>query len=143
VNDSGAKLVLLKIAESANDLGLAWPSQRHIAEHCEMGDRNVRLKIQKLTELGLLTITRRQRTDGTRENNLYQLASGTPLPMEPAEITTGSTLPKNQVPVEPSEPSIETIGSPLPLDQCPQCGIKPRGKSVAEHLEDVHGVRAA
>lgn len=26
---------------------------------------------------------------------------------------------------------------------CPKCGIEVRGKTMAEHLEDVHGVRAA
>jgi hypothetical protein len=29
------KLVLIKLADNANDSGECWPSYKHIADHCE------------------------------------------------------------------------------------------------------------
>ena len=35
------KLVLIKLADNANDDGKCWPSQRYVAEHCEMSRQTV------------------------------------------------------------------------------------------------------
>ena len=49
-----AKLVLLAIADHADDKGLAWPSITGIASKCNMSRRGVMNQVQKLTDMGYL-----------------------------------------------------------------------------------------
>ena len=46
------KLVLLKLADNANDNGECFPSIKHIAKECEMGRTTVKSHIKALEELG-------------------------------------------------------------------------------------------
>lgn len=48
------KLVLIKLADSANDKGECWPSYQHIAEQCEMSKCSVMRHILQLEKDGLL-----------------------------------------------------------------------------------------
>lgn len=48
------KLVLLKLADNASDLGECWPSYQHIADQCEISKRSVMNHIQALCECGLI-----------------------------------------------------------------------------------------
>lgn len=50
-----SKLVLLSLADQANDSGTCWPSQPQIAKRCSLTDRAVRIQIQFLEEAGMLT----------------------------------------------------------------------------------------
>ena len=56
VGDAGLKLVLVKLADNADDHGYSWWSQRRLAEECEMGRATVQRKLAKLRELGLLEV---------------------------------------------------------------------------------------
>ena len=38
VDDPSAKLVLVKLADSANDDGVCWPSHRKLARDCGLSD---------------------------------------------------------------------------------------------------------
>ncbi|PKG80050.1 hypothetical protein CXF80_18055 [Shewanella sp. Actino-trap-3] len=42
------KLVLLKLADNANDQGECWPSYNYIAEQCEMSRRSVMDHVKNL-----------------------------------------------------------------------------------------------
>lgn len=66
------KLVLIKLADNANDQGECWPSHQHVADQCEISKTSVRNHIKKLEEMGLLRIEHR---DGPKGNtsNLYHL----------------------------------------------------------------------
>jgi hypothetical protein len=64
----GSRLVLLAIADNANDHGLCWPSVNLLAEKSLMSERNVQYALQKLIELGEFEITRRY-----RETNVYRI----------------------------------------------------------------------
>lgn len=72
VGNHTTKLVLLKLADNANDLGECWPSYQHIADACEMGKSTVRKHIQLLQDMGLLTIEHRKGIKGNT-SNLYHL----------------------------------------------------------------------
>lgn len=48
------KLVLLSLADQANEGGTCWPSQPQIAKRCSITDRAVRVQIQFLEETGML-----------------------------------------------------------------------------------------
>ena len=69
------KLVLIKLADNANDVGECWPSYQHIADQCEIDRSTVRRHIKHLEEQRLLKIENR---DGPKGNssNLYLLTIG-------------------------------------------------------------------
>ena len=66
------KLVLIKLADNANDLGECWPSHQHVSDQCEISKTSVRNHIRELERMGLLTVEHR---DGPKGNtsNLYHL----------------------------------------------------------------------
>lgn len=66
------KLVLIKLADNANDLGRCWPSLRHISEQTELTERSIREQIRKLEKAGLVT-TERRYADGVQLPNGYTL----------------------------------------------------------------------
>ena len=66
------KLVLLKLADNASDLGECWPSFSHIAEQCEISRRSVISHIDALCEMGLLNKEHRPGVKGN-SSNLYAI----------------------------------------------------------------------
>jgi DNA-binding MarR family transcriptional regulator len=67
------KLVLLKLADRANDDGECWPGSASIAKACGIGARTLVRHLAQLEELGLIKSTARYNDDGKRTNNIYQL----------------------------------------------------------------------
>ena len=70
------KLVLLKLADRANDDGECWPGQESIATACNMSERSVVRHIADLEKHGLLVVMRRKNDSGKQETNLYKLNIG-------------------------------------------------------------------
>lgn len=66
------KLVLIKLADNANDHGECWPSYQHIADQCEIGRSTVRKHIKDLEQMGFLRIENRPGPKGN-SSNLYHL----------------------------------------------------------------------
>lgn len=66
------KLVLLKLADNASDLGECWPSYQHIADQCEISKRSVMNHIEALCECGLIKKELRTGPKGN-SSNVYQL----------------------------------------------------------------------
>ena len=66
------KLVLLKLADNASDLGECWPSYQHIADQCEISKRSVMNHIDALCECGLIKKELRTGPKGN-SSNVYQL----------------------------------------------------------------------
>lgn len=64
------KLVLIKLADNANDQGECWPSYRHIAAHCEISRRSVMRHIGDLEAVGFLRKQERMTPKGNT-SNLY------------------------------------------------------------------------
>jgi hypothetical protein len=55
IGDDGAKLVLLKLADSANDYGVSFPGKDKLLIECEVGhDDTLRRRLRKLRELELI-----------------------------------------------------------------------------------------
>lgn len=71
VGSTPAKLVLLKLADHADESGRCFPGIGHLAEHCEMHRSTVMRHIRRLEELGFLNVKRSQ-YEGT--SNTYTLA---------------------------------------------------------------------
>ncbi|TDF41924.1 helix-turn-helix domain-containing protein [Alteromonadaceae bacterium M269] len=66
------KLVLLKLADNANDQGECWPSHEYIARLCEMSVKTSQRHINKLETLGFVTKTFRRSKTGNK-SNFYKL----------------------------------------------------------------------
>ncbi|MGR3840160.1 helix-turn-helix domain-containing protein [Serratia marcescens] len=92
------KLVLIKIADNANDKGECWPSYQHVADHCECSKSAVRAHIEALIKMGLLTKENRLGVNNGKGNtsNLYYLTLGNPVPLEsiaPCAVKKHSPMP--------------------------------------------------
>lgn len=67
------KLVLLKLADRANDDLECWAGQSSIAEHCSMSERSVMRHIDTLERAGIIKVERRKDEFGRQATNLYLL----------------------------------------------------------------------
>jgi len=67
------KLILMVLADAANDDGICWPSVSTVATKCCVSVRTVRRVMQKLVDRGLLLSEQRYRKDGSCSSNRYQL----------------------------------------------------------------------
>lgn len=127
------KLVLLKLADNANDKGECWPSYQHIADHCECSKSTVRDHIDALEKAGLLVKENRTGTKNGKGNasNVYHLKLDNPMPTTgtPPMPGNGTPMPVGGTPPMPTggtrtshsfEPVIEPK-TPLP----PTGGISP------------------
>ncbi|MDX7988006.1 helix-turn-helix domain-containing protein [Xenorhabdus sp. 12] len=120
------KLVLIKLADNANDKGECWPSYRHIADHCECSKSAVRSHIDALIEMGLLIKENRLGNHNGKGNasNLYYLnLSVAPMPLK----SIPPVLPEN-IPMPP-------IGTPVPPKNIPP--MPPDGTRTSHSFEPV------
>ena len=67
------KVVLLALADHANEHGLCWPSVSTLMKRANVGERTVQRAIQSLEEGGFITRERRSRENGSDTSNLYRL----------------------------------------------------------------------
>lgn len=88
------KLVLIKLADNANDNGECWPTYQHIADHCECSRSAVRKHIDALIGMGVLTKENRMGINNGKGNtsNVYYLNLDNPVPPKitapvPSKIT--------------------------------------------------------
>lgn len=134
--DGTKLLLLLALADYANDSGYCYPTQKKLAEKCRCTERHVRSLMKDLVADGVVRVIDNHR------NNRYQLlpiklSTGTTVP--PEKISAGTTVPTdrnpssyetgNPLPTNHQEPSITTNREPASFD-CSWCGRKaiPEGK---------------
>jgi hypothetical protein len=67
------KLVLIKLADNANDQGECWPSYQHIADQCEIGRSTVKLHIRELEKAGFLRREFRRKGE-LNQSNVFHLS---------------------------------------------------------------------
>ena len=72
VGNPARKLVLLKLADNANDDGVCFPSYQYIADQCEMSKRSAISHIDDLIKMGFVSKKARKNKDGS-STNLYLL----------------------------------------------------------------------
>lgn len=66
------KLVLIKLADNANDDGVCFPSYQYVADVCEISKASARTHIEALIQMGFVSKQARKNKDGL-SSNLYQL----------------------------------------------------------------------
>lgn len=69
-----AKLILMALADDADDSGTCWPALRRIAAKCLVSERTVQRALKEFEGCGLLMTTPRFTRDGRQTSNGYQLA---------------------------------------------------------------------
>ncbi|QOQ76464.1 helix-turn-helix domain-containing protein [Pseudomonas poae] len=124
------KLVLIKLADNASDIGECWPSYQHVADQCEISKRSVMNHIAALCEAGLLRKEIRKGGPKGNSSNVYFLtldggappapgvvqqihqssAAGSPPSESPAPGGSAAAAPRISNSLEPvMEPVIEPI----------------------------------
>ena len=107
---TATKMVLLKLADNANDDGECFPSYGHIAEHCEMSKRSVMRHIDLLIGQGLVRKEFRKGSHHGNASNMYYL-----------NLDSNGNLVKPSDTVSPPSdnlsPPSDTVSPPL-VTQC-------------------------
>jgi len=67
------KVVLLALADHANEHGMCWPSVSLLMQRAHVGERTVQRAIQSLEDGGFIVRERRKRENGSDTSNLYRL----------------------------------------------------------------------
>lgn len=136
------KLVLIKLADNANDNGECWPSYQHIADHCECSRSAVRAHIDALLEMGLLKKFNRPGEKNGKGNasNVYTLNLDNPVPPKSiAPVPSENTgVPPESTPLMPSGGTRISHSSEPAID--PQDPPNPQGEGDAEILADAQKV---
>ena len=110
------KLVLIKLADNANDAGECWPSYQHVADQCEISRSTAKNHVRELEKAGLLR--REYRKNGElNQSNVFHLTldGGAGAALGGAGDALGggagddprishSLEPINEPPIEPKDP---------------------------------------
>lgn len=70
---ASSSLVLLKLADRANDDGICWPGKERIGDDVGLSEETVRKSIKSLEAVGLVIVERRKDSAGRDLPNLYHL----------------------------------------------------------------------
>jgi hypothetical protein len=73
---SGAKFLLVALANHATPAGVAWPGRQRLAEECICEPETVSRNLSRLEELGLIQRVQRRRGNGSRTSDWVVLAPG-------------------------------------------------------------------
>ena len=99
------KLILLAIADHADDTGYAWPGINGVAEKCGLSRRTIQRHLNVLTDKGIITVEPRTRPDGSATSNSYQVnmegVSGCHPPASERHPPVSAVTPPRVTPVTP------------------------------------------
>ncbi|EMJ7965238.1 helix-turn-helix domain-containing protein [Klebsiella pneumoniae] len=148
------KLVLIKLADNANDSGECWPSYKHIADHCECSKSAVRAHIDALISMGLLVKENRPGVKNGKGNasNLYCMNLDNPMPpksIAPMPPESTGMPPKSIAPMpcggtrtsHSFEPVIEPTDPPNPQTGEGEERINSNAKKALEFYNEKTGTR--
>ncbi|HBQ1033540.1 TPA: helix-turn-helix domain-containing protein [Klebsiella pneumoniae] len=148
------KLVLIKLADNANDSGECWPSYKHIADHCECSKSAVRDHIDALISMGLLVKENRPGVKNGKGNasNLYCMNLDNPMPpksIDPMPPESTGMPPKSIAPMpcggtrtsHSFEPVIEPTDPPNPQTGEGEERINSNAKKALEFYNEKTGTR--
>jgi hypothetical protein len=112
------KLVLLALADCANDEGACWPSMKTLTEKCSKSDRTIQAAIKDLVSKGHLT-----RIERPGKGCLYRVHPSTPEAASPP-VTPEAISPRSDFAPK------RTTSTPEAASDKPSRTIKTRGKEV-------------
>jgi hypothetical protein len=120
-------LVLLALADSANDDGVCWPGLTSIARKTRIDRRHTIRIVRSLQERGYIKIEYRKDNDNPEKNltNIYrvvtkqQVVTPEPLPSDTETTTPSDTETMRVVTSEPPKPSINRNKEPSKKQEIP------------------------
>lgn len=110
------KLVLIKLADNANDHGECWPSLQYIADQCEISKRSVIRHIDALCLCGLVSKEERHGGINGQKSNLYtlKLSSDTQSPVTHSHSASDTQSPVTSDTQSPrTSHSLESVKEPV------------------------------
>ncbi len=146
------KLVLLALADNANDAGVCWPSIARIALKSSLSERGVQASIARLRDAGHLSITERN-----GRSNLFTItpaADAPPQHVHPAADAPhprtsctptpapGAPTPAPGAPITIKESSFESSGEPgeTPAPEVPRGTIAEANRIHAERMLELKAI---
>lgn len=115
---SGMKLVLLALADHANDDDVCWPGIESLADKCSLSRISVIKHLNQLIKLELVSKDRRYNSDGFRTSNCYHL-----------------NLSKETLCKESLRKDFDSLGKDLPLPYVKN--LNPNHKEPSEEPKDI------
>lgn len=105
------KLVLIKLADNANDNGECWPSYQHVADQCEVSRSTVKSHIRALEEMGLLKREFRRKGE-LNQSNVFYLTLDNAQQIQPESGGAGAALGGGAAPAPRTYHSFEPVNEP-------------------------------
>ena len=144
------RLVLLALADMANDDGFCWPGFDHLARKCNLSKRFVIRLIGELENKGLIRKDHRFDDRGDQTSNMYRVLVGvnlsSPHPSEPqfttvvnqsspkSSINHSASEPKNNVSASASQPRLTDAEAMLKLHPAIRAFIQVTGDYPRKNL---------
>ena len=127
VGSPTGKVLLMCLANYANEKGECWPSQKTISREAELSERSTRDWLQKLEAQGFISRSRRHRSDGSRTSDHVVLNLSLAPKSGDSDLTADSAARPVQAAngSKPSGSSRRTYRQELP-------GIEPSPKPLEE-----------
>jgi len=66
-------VVMLALADMANDNGQCYPGKSYLADKCRMTPRNLNYVLNKLVEAGEIRVIHRKREANDNQSNIYRI----------------------------------------------------------------------
>jgi len=96
VGSPTGKVLLMCLANYADENGECWPSQATISAEAELGERAARDWLKTLEDRGFIERQRRNRSDGSRTSDLIRLCLNRPLETPASDLPAESAGRPNQ-----------------------------------------------
>lgn len=109
------KLVLIKLADNANDEGECWPSYQHIADQCEVSRSTVKSHIRALEDMGLLKREFRRKGELNQSNVFYLTLDN--VQQTPPESGGAGAAPRTYHSFEPVKEPLERKKKPSSMPE--------------------------
>ncbi|HEJ9586875.1 TPA: helix-turn-helix domain-containing protein [Proteus mirabilis] len=140
VGNPSRKLVLIKLADNANDKGECFPSYQHVADQCEISRRSVINHIDALCEQGLVRKVYRSGEKGN-SSNVYKLNLDDPIQESPSEKSALGMVKDLHHPSEKSVPPPSEKSAPRtshsfePVNEPKKKGFDAKKESIPDWLD--------
>lgn len=109
------KLVLMRLADRANDEGHCWTKLSRIASECSMSIRTVQRHLRALEASKIVEVEERYRPNGSQRSNGYRLCV-IPSPKPAKDVTPPLTSESDNDPLSPLEPPLNPVSKKQLLD---------------------------
>ncbi len=109
---AGPRLLLMLMADYANEQGVCWPSIRRLADEMACSMRTVQRSIEALVEQGLMEVVPRQTKTGRQTSNFYRLSMGVTQQQQAADEPSPEELEALMVGRDEEEASAKPAADP-------------------------------